>query len=146
MEAMGRSCPQNKISAAPPNSTKIGAPRTAAASSVNRAGRTSVSGAIGGRGAVPHPPPLPFEKIHQGREREQAAFARRQRPAQQPNEQRQMLLKGGRAADAGLEQFAQDDFPQRQEHQGGQRERDQEIFALPQPAAPAVACRGGLGG
>ena len=55
-----------------------------------------------------------------------------------------MLLKGGRAADAGVEQFAQDDFDQRQEHQGGQRERDQEVFAVPQPAAPAVACRGGL--
>ena len=88
--------------------------------------------------------PLPFEKIYQSREREQAAFTRSQHAAKQTDEQRQMLLKGGRAADAGLKHLAQDDFHQRQEHQGGQRERDQEVFDVPQPAAPAVACRGGL--
>jgi len=60
LAALGLSVPGSAASppsSRSPSATKIGAPRTTASSSVTNAGRTSVSGAIGGRRPVHTMPP-----------------------------------------------------------------------------------------
>lgn len=37
-----------------------------------------------------------------------------------------------------MKRFPQDDFRKRQEHQDGQRDRDEEILPVAQPAAPTL--------
>src|SRR5665213_468696 len=69
--------------------------------------------------------------------------ARREHPAQQTEYQNQMLLERARIADAGMKQFAPDDFNQRQKHQYPQRDGDQQTFAIPQK--PPNSCGRGSG-
>jgi hypothetical protein len=78
--------------------------------------------------------PAAGEKIGQRREAEQAAVARGEHAAQQADDQNQMLLQGRSAAEAAVEEFAPDDFDERQQHQRGQRQRDQKVLRLPEPA------------
>jgi len=49
IDAIGPSCPQNRMRAAPPSTVKIGAPSKAARKSRNSAGVTSVAGSTGGK-------------------------------------------------------------------------------------------------
>src|SRR5438477_10273211 len=81
--------------------------------------------------------PAAFEKICQCREGEQTAITRRKHPAQQANDQNQMLLESCRPAETTMEEFASNDFDKRQKHQRGKGQRDQKILRLPEPAPPA---------
>ncbi len=81
--------------------------------------------------------PAAFEEIGQRRETEQTAVARGEHAAQQANDQNQMLLQGRSAVKAAVKQFASYDFDEGQQHQRGQRQRDQKILRLPKPAEAA---------
>jgi len=55
-----------------------------------------------------------------------------------------MLLKSRRPTHTAMEEFAPDDFDEREKHQRRQRQRDQKVLRLPDPAPPAGRGRGGL--
>src|SRR5260221_12169452 len=82
--------------------------------------------------------PAAFEESGQGGERQQAAVARGKHSAEETDDQNQVLLKGSRALQTAVKNFASNDLDEGEKHQRGQCQRDQEVFRIPKPTEAAT--------